>query len=354
MAKTITFGNRTIGDGHPLYFIADIGANHEGNLARAHMLIELAKECGADAAKFQNFQAAKIVSDYGFRSLGKTAHTSGWKKSVFEVFDDASINKDWTASLKEKCDEVGIDYFTSPYDKESVDLVEPYLDVYKIGSGDITWHEMIEYIARKGKPVMIATGASPMNEVEMAMDVLQAITGDVVLMQCNTNYTTDPEKMGHVNLNVLKAYAEKFPNAILGLSDHTAGHASVVGAVALGARVFEKHFTDDNDRIGPDHPFAMNPKSWRAMVDIANEAYTALGDGIKRIEDNEIGAILVQRRSLRATADLPTGKVLEHADLEALRPIPEDGLPPYKIKELLGKTLKQPLVAGEHITMKHV
>ena len=354
MSKTITFGNRTIGDGHPLYYIADIGANHEDDLDRARMLIELAKESGADAAKFQNFQAAKIVSDYGFKSLGKTAHTSGWKKSVFEVFDDASINKDWTAALKEKCDEVGIDYFTSPYDTESVDLVEPYLDVYKIGSGDITWHDMIRYIANKGKPVMIATGASPMNEVEMAMQVLQEITSDVVLMQCNTNYTTNPEKMRHVNLNVLKAYAEKFPDTILGLSDHTAGHASVVAAVALGARVFEKHFTDDNDRIGPDHPFAMNPKSWRAMVDTANEAYAALGDGIKRIEDNEIGAILVQRRSLRATADLPIGKVIERADLEALRPIPEDGLPPYKIDELVGKTLTKALVYGEHITMNHI
>ncbi len=352
--KTITFGNRTIGDGHPLYYIADIGANHEDDLQRAFMLIEIAKEAGADAAKFQNFQAAKIVSDYGFKTLGKTAHTAGWQKSVFEVFDDASINKDWTAALKEKCDEVGIDYFTSPYDTESVDLVEPYLDAYKIGSGDITWHEMIEYIAKKGKPVMMATGATPMEEVEMAMKVLQAITGDIVLMQCNTNYSTDPNKMGHVNLNVLKAYAEKFPNVILGLSDHTAGHASVVASVALGVRVIEKHFTDDNDRIGPDHPFAMNPKNWRAMVDTANEAYSALGDGIKRIEDNEIGSIVVQRRSLRATADLPAGKVIEKADLEPLRPIPADGLPPYKITELIGKTLTKPLVAGEHITMSHV
>lgn len=352
--KSIKIGDKFIGDGHPLYFIADIAANHDGDLDRAYKLIELAKEAGADAAKFQNFQAAKIVSKYGFDNLGgQISHQANWKKSVFEVYQDASISQDWTAKLKEKCNEVGIDYFTSPYDFDSVDHVDRFVDVYKIGSGDITWLEILEYIASKQKPVMIASGASTMEDVERAMKTLQKHTKKLVLMQCNTNYTTELDKHQYVNLNVLKTFAKRFPDVILGLSDHTLGHATVLGAVALGARVFEKHFTDDNNRIGPDHKFAMNPRNWHFMVYQAKEIYESLGDGIKRIEENEKKSIIVQRRSLRATKDLETGKTIQKEDLEALRPIPEDGIPPYEIENLIGKTLTKALNFGEHITLNH-
>ena len=353
--KKIKFGNKIIGQGEPLYFIADIGANHDGNINRAYKLIELAKEAGADAAKFQNFQASKIVSKVGFEKLGtQLSHQSSWKKSVYEVYEDASVSLDWTPLLKAKCKEVGIDFFTSAYDFESVDSVDPFVDLYKIGSGDITWIEIIEYIAKKNKPVLIATGASEMTDVVRAMNAIEAITEDVVLMQCNTNYTLDKDKYRYVNLNVLKYFAQRFPNSILGLSDHTLGHATVLGAIALGAVVIEKHFTDSNDNDGPDHKFAMNPKTWREMVDNANEVYYALGDGVKRIEENEKKSLIVQRRSLRAVSDFEIGHVIINEDLEALRPIPEDGYSPYKIGELLGKVLVTPILKGEHITKKHI
>jgi sialic acid synthase SpsE len=342
--KKINIGNKVIGNGHPLYFIADIGANHEGSLERAYKLIELAKDAGADAAKFQNFQAAKIVSKYGFENLGgQLSHQANWKKSVFEIYEDASIEKNWTKLLKQKCDEVGIDYFTSPYDFESVDAVDQYVDLYKIGSGDITWVDIIEYIAKKNKPVLIASGASTMQDVVRAVNTIEAYNDNIVLMQCNTNYTVDPDKYKYVNLNVLKTFAARFPEVILGLSDHTLGHATVLGAVALGALVFEKHFTDDNDREGPDHKFAMNPKTWRAMVDNANEVYYALGDGI-----------VVQQRCLRATRDLNLGDVIKTSDFEALRPIPADGIQPYKLNTIINKTLLSPLKKGEHITLRHI
>lgn len=355
MSKSIKIGNKTIGEGYPLYFIADVGANHDGDLNRAFELIRLAKEAGADAVKFQNFKAKKIVSKFGFDNLGgQLSHQANWKKSVFEVYEDASISQDWTPLLKAKCDEYKIDYFTSPYDFESVDHVDPFLDVYKIGSGDLTWLDIIEYIGKKGKPVLIATGAGDMTDVVRAMNTLESCTNDIVLMQCNTNYTVDPEKFKYVNLNVLSTYKNRFPNVILGLSDHTLGHATVLGAIALGARVFEKHFTDDNNRTGPDHKFAMNPTTWREMVDNANELYNALGDGIKRVEANEKDSIVVQQRSLRATRNLTAGTILKIEDLEALRPIPKDGLPPYKIKEIVGSTLSSNLKKGEHITLKHL
>lgn len=356
MNSDFKIGTRTVGLSHKPYFIADIGANHDGSLERAFKLIELAKEAGADAAKFQNFKAAKIVSQFGFENLkGKLSHQASWKKSIYEIYEDASISEQWTSELKSKCEEVDIEYFTSPYDFDSVDLVDPYVTVYKIGSGDITWLEIIEYIAKKGKPVLIATGAAEMTDVDRAMNVLQSFPKvNICLMQCNTNYTLDRDKYKYVNLNVLIEYKRKFPNVVLGLSDHTIGHATVAGAVALGARVIEKHFTDDNNREGPDHKFAMNPITWRQMVDVSTEIFEALGDGIKRIEDNEVQSKVVQRRSLRSVVDLRQGHIIQKEDFEALRPLPEDGIDPYRIEDLVGKRLVKDLKSGEHITNSHI
>ena len=348
-------GQNKIGRDSLPYFIADIAANHDGDLDRAYKLIEMAKESGAYAAKFQNFKAATIVSKSGFDNLGgQLSHQAKWKKSVYEVYEDASLSYDWTAKLKEKCDEVGIEYLTSPYDFETVDHVDPYVRVYKIGSGDVTWHEIIERIAKKGKPVLMATGASTLDEVKMAMDVLLERTKDIVLMQCNTNYTASPENFKYINLNVLETYRELYPDIVLGLSDHTLGHSTVLGAIALGARVIEKHFTDDNNRVGPDHQFAMNPQTWRQMVGAANELYGALGDGVKKIEGNEENTAVVQRRGLRFTKDLIKGHVLEKEDLFPLRPRNADGIPPYEENNLVGKKLTRDVKADDYIRWQDV
>lgn len=353
--QPIKIGKREIGPGKPLYFIADIAANHDGDIVRAFKLIELAKEAGADAAKFQNFKAKTIVSRKGFESLkGQLSHQASWKKSVYEVYEDASVSYDWTKKLKDKCKEVGIDYFTSPYDFESVDHVDPFVEVYKIGSGDITWLDIIEYIAQKGKPVMLATGASEMKDVVRAMDRLQAVTNNIVLMQCNTNYTASRENFKYINLNVLRTYQARFPGVILGLSDHTSGHATVLGAVALGALVFEKHFTDDNGREGPDHKFAMNPSTWREMVDAANELYLALGDGIKRIEENEIQTSSIQRRGLRFTRDLVKGTTITKGDIFPLRPFSTDGFHPYEMESVLNRGLKGDVMADDLVERKNL
>ena len=324
-------------------------------MERAKKLIYLCAGAGADAAKFQNFKADKIVSKYGFEHLkDKLSHQSKWKKSVFQVYKDASISQDWTPILKETCKKVGIGYFTSPYDFDSVDKVDPFVDVYKIGSGDMTWLEIIDYIARKGKPIMIATGASTIEDVKRAMNTLMKRTKKIVLMQCNTNYTGSLENFKYINLNVLKLYRKLYPDIILGLSDHTSGHTTVLGAVALGARVIEKHFTDDNSRIGPDHGFAMNPRSWKEMVDRTRELELSMGDGVKIIEKNEVKTAIVQRRSIRATRNINAGEIINKKDLESLRPITNDGIPPFEIDKLINKKLKKPLKKGEHISWKHI
>ncbi len=353
--RKIKIGNRLIGQGDAPYFIADIGANHDGNLDKALMLIELARDAGADAAKFQNFRASHIVSEIGFETLGSNvSHQSGWKKSVYEVYKDASISQDWTPILKKKCLEVGIDYFTSPYDFESVDHVDPYVDLYKVGSGDINWLELLEHIASKKKPILLATGASHMTEVVRALNVIESINSEIVLMQCNTNYTLDEDKYKYVNLNVLKTFSARFPDAILGLSDHTIGHATVLGAVALGAVFIEKHFTDSNSNEGPDHKFAMDPYSWRKMVDNARTLYFSLGDGVKRVEENEIEARIVQRRCLRASRDLKNGEVLNFDHFVALRPAPLNSFEPHQIEHLIGKILLKGVGCGEHFTKNHI
>ncbi len=228
---------------------------------------------------------------------------------------------------------------TSPDDFVSVDHVAPYLHAYKIGSGDINWLELLRYIARKRKPVLLAAGAATLEEVDYAMAVLKQETDQIVLMQCNTNYTGSVENFKFINLNVLKMFALRYPGVILGLSDHTMGHSTVMGAVALGACVFEKHFTDDRNRVGPDHKFSMMPLDWAEMVVRAREVQAALGDGVKRIEENERETSIVQKRALRYLGDIPRGTKLTRDHFFPLRPIPTGALPPASVDLFLGKTL---------------
>lgn len=337
------------------YFIADIAANHDGDINRAFRLIELAKEAGADVAKFQNFKAETIVSRNGFDSLGNgLSHQSSWKKSVFETYQDASIPNDWSERLKAKCDEVGIEYMTSPYDFLSVDWADPYVNAFKIGSGDITWIDMLEYIAGKNKPVLLATGASDIEDVERAISAIRKHNQQIILMQCNTNYTASSENYKYINLNVLKEYKKRYPECILGLSDHTYGYATVLGALALGATVFEKHFTDDNERVGPDHKFSMNPVTWREMVTATNELYEALGDGIKRVEYNERDTVNIQRRALYIKNDIKAGDIITEENISPLRPVKTGAILPYEKKYIIGKCASGDLKAGECLRWEDV
>ncbi len=343
-------GKHLIGNDHPTYFIADIAANHDGDIERAVELIHLAAEAGADAAKFQHFKAESIVSDFGFKSLGgQQSHQSKWKKSVFEVYKDASVDLGWTPRLKEACDKAGITFFTSPYAFDLVDAVDPFVPAYKIGSGDITWLEMIEYIARRGKPYILATGASSMDEVDRAVNHALQFNQNFALLQCNTNYTASLENFKFIQLNVLRAYRDMYPRMVLGLSDHTPGHATVLGAVALGARVIEKHFTDDTKRVGPDHAFSMDPRTWRDMVDRTRELENSLGTGIKRIEANEKETVVLQRRAVRARVDLADGAELRREDLEVLRPCPRDAVSAADVGALIGKKLRRSKSKGDHL-----
>ena len=350
----IKIGNTKIGDEFPTYFIADVAANHDGDLERAKDLIYLAAEKGANAAKFQHFSAKTIVSDKGFKSLETgSSHQSKWKQSVFDVYDAASVDLGWTEVLKETCDKAGIAFFTSPYSEDLLNHIDPYVPAHKIGSGDITWHDHIMKMAKTKKPIVIATGASNLKEVEKIYKKVIKVNKKICLMQCNTNYTGSSSNFNHINLNVLNMYKKKFSSALIGLSDHTHGHETVLGAVTLGARMIEKHFTDNNNRNGPDHSFSMNPKTWKEMIERCRNLEMALGSLEKKVEKNEKTAVILQRRSIRVNKHLNKGEKLKEKYLNFLRPCPNDAMPCFEVNRILNKKLIKGIKKNEYLKKSH-
>ncbi len=344
---------KIISNENPTYFIADIAANHDGNLQRAKKLIRLCAKSGANAAKFQHFKAETIVLDVGFKKLGKISHQRKWKKSVFQVYKEASINPNWTKVLQKECEKHKIDFLTAPYDLGYVDEVNKFIPAFKIGSGDITWKEIIIKIAKKNKPVILACGASTLKETINAVNTILKINKKVVLMQCNTNYTNELDNFNFINLKALNQFKKIFKQKIiLGLSDHTPGHASVLGAITMGARVVEKHFTDDNDREGPDHKFSLNPKTWAEMIKASRELEKSLGDGFKKLEKNERDSVIVQRRGVWTNKKLFKNKILKTSDVKLLRPCPKNSISPFNIEKYFGKKLKKNIDKDTIITKK--
>ena len=345
--------NKIISEKNRTYFIADIAANHDGNLGRAKKLIKLAAKNGADAAKFQHFKAETIVNKNQFNKMPKLSHQSAWKESVFEVYKKASINNKWNKELLKECKKNKIDFMTAPYDLNYVDQLNKYICAYKIGSGDITWKEILEKISKKNKPVIIATGASNFDEVKAAVKTIKKFNKKIILMQCNTNYTGNCENFKYINLNVIKLYKKYFKEKIiLGLSDHTPGHTTVLGAITLGARVIEKHFTDNNLRRGPDHKFSMNPNEWKKMIMESRNLENALGNGIKTIEMNEKKTSLIQRRGVYASRDIKKGEILKKDMTVCLRPKLINSISPFEIDKFLGKIFSKNINKYNAITKK--
>ena len=341
--KEIKIGNKIIGDTHPTYFIAEIGANFDGSIEKAKHLIDAAKKAGADCAKFQTFSTPRIVSEGGFSHMQLKGVHGSWGRTVSQVFKDAEFPVAWHKEIADYCKVVGIDFSTSPYFKEAVDLcVDLDVPFIKIGSGDITWLEMLDYIARKGKPVMLATGDATMSEIDEAVRTIEA-TGnkDLVLMQCITNY---PSKIESANVNVLKTYQSAF-DVLTGYSDHAPGHVVALASVVIGGRVIEKHFTLNKTDKGPDHPHSMEPQEFRFMVDSIREVERAMGSTRKEVVAEEGETVYVQRRCLYAKQDLKKGHIMTSEDIDILRPAL--GIPPKFKPMIIGKECKEDIVKGQ-------
>jgi len=216
-------------------------------------------------------------------------------------------------------------------------MLDDYVPAYKAGSGLMSWPDALVRMASLGKPILIATGAADMADVVRVMRLVSNVNDQIVLMQCNTNYTASDSNYDHLNINVLKTYAAMFPSTILGLSDHTHSPAPITGAVALGARIIERHFTDNNDREGPDHKFAMNPKNWAEMVKQVRILERALGSTDKFVTGSENETYVLQRRCLRAAREIKAGENITADMAEPLRPAAAGAIMPWELNALVGK-----------------
>ena len=343
-SKTFKIGDRLVGEGQPALVIADLGGNFDGSIEKAKSLAKMVKDAGGDVVKIQSFLADKIVSGKGFASMKLRGVHGSWGKPVEEIFKSAEFPREWHKEFFDYCNEIGILASSSPYDYEAVDIMdEAGVPFYKIGSGDITWLEMIEYIAKKGKPVILATGAATLSEVDEAVHVIES-TGnkDFALMQCITNY---PSKIESANIRVMDTYKTAF-DVMIGYSDHTPGDTVVLGAIARGAKVIEKHFTDDKKNAGPDHPHSMEPDEFAKMMVRIRDMEKALGSGRKEVVAEESETVIVQRRALYATEDIKAGEVIGDRIVE-LRPAL--GIFPKYKKQVAGLTAKKDITKGAPI-----
>lgn len=343
--KNIKIGDRMIGLDYPTYFIAEIGGNFDGSMEKAKKLIDAAKAAGADCAKFQTFTADTIVSEGGFSKMTLHGVHGTWGRTVSEVFKDVEFPMEWHKEISDYCKKIGIDFSTSPYFFKAVDLCEKLkVPFIKIGSGEITWLEMIEYTAKKGIPIMLATGDATMSEIDEAIRTVEKTRNrDLVLMQCITNY---PSKIDSANVNVLKTYQNAF-GCLTGYSDHSPGHVVALASTVIGARVIEKHFTLNKKDKGPDHPHSMEPNEFKFMVDSIREVERAMGSSRKEVVEEEGETVFVQRRCLYAKNNLKKGHILTAEDIVVLRPAL--GIPP-KFKDIvIGKQVNKDIPAGDPI-----
>ncbi len=350
---TITIGKRTVGPGYPAYIIAEVGSNFDGSLKRAKQLAKLAKESGADAYKIQNFSAPKIVSDAGFNSFDKISYQAKWKESVFDMFQKSEFPHEWVKELADYCKEIGIDFFSSPYDREAVDMLEKVkVPAHKLGSGEIDNLDFLTYVAKTKKPMIIAVGASTMSEIEAAIKtVRKAGNKKIIILQCVTNY---PSPVADANLRAMQTIQQKY-HVLVGYSDHTIGKDGggddplggltvPIGSIAMGGCMIEKHFTDDHTLPGPDHHLAMEPDAFKKMVDSVRAMERALGDGNKKLMPSEKQTVIVQRRGIYTMRDITKGEKVTKDMVDFLRPAV--ALRPPQIKVVLGKRATKNIPAG--------
>lgn len=331
------------------FVIAEIGVNHNGDPALARRLIEAAAAAGADAVKFQTFRADDLVT----RSAGKAAYqiaNTGSADSQHAMLSGLELSAADFAGLRDHCLARGIAFLSTPFSEAAADLLERIgVGAYKVSSGDLTHHALIAHIARKGKPVILSSGMATLGEVEEALAVIDA-TGrrDVAILHCVSNYPAAP---ADCNLAAMATMARAFGRPV-GWSDHTEGEAVSIAAVALGAKIIEKHITLDRTLPGPDHAASMEPAAFSAFVAALRAVEAAIGSGIKQPTGAERQTATVARRSLVTTRALARGAVLAPADLAVMRP--GHGLAPKYRDLVTGRVLACDLAEGVALELRHL
>ncbi len=321
---------KSIGEDEPCFSIADVGANHNRDISIAKKLIYSAKDSGADAVKFQTYSAEKIYSKY-------VPPHSYYKKNLWELMKSIEIPRKWHKKLKKYADEVGIIFFSTPFDFEAVDeLNELGVPLFKVASFEIVDLQLIEYIAKKGKPIIISTGLADMEEIQDAYKVcINAGNENIVFLQCASVYPSVPSIM---NLKSMETISKAF-GVLTGLSDHTKGIFIPSAAVAMGAKVIEKHFTLSRKMKGPDHRFAVEPKEFKEMISNIHDVESAIGNGRKLgPSEYEIENYKIARRSIHSKVDIKKGELITKEKLIVKRP--GLGIKPKYIEMIIGRTAK--------------
>ncbi|OGO25260.1 MAG: N-acetylneuraminate synthase [Chloroflexi bacterium RBG_16_52_11] len=328
--------------------IAEAGVNHNGDIALAYNLIDVAADAGADIVKFQTFTAEKVVTANAGKAHYQSQRTDAGE-SQHAMLRRLELTRDMHEALIAHCNLRGIIFFSTGFDPDSVDLLlELGLDCFKIPSGEITNLPYLRHVGRYGRSVILSTGMATLSEVEVALDVLgQAGTPRerITVLHCNTEY---PTPMADVNLRAMLTMRDAFGVAV-GYSDHTPGIEVPIAAVALGATVIEKHFTLDRHLPGPDHKASLEPDELKAMVIAIRNIEQAMGDGIKRPSPSEAKNMPIVRKSLVAACAIRAGEVFSETNLAVKRP--GTGLSPMRWDEALGRKAPRDFVADELIEL---
>lgn len=341
-------GSKRIGEGHPVYVIAEAGSNHNGSFAAALRLIDVAAEAGADAVKFQNFRAATMYP----RTAGESDYLK-IPKSIFSVIEEMEMPDSWVPELAAYCRTKSVDFLSTPFDEASVDLLAPHVNVVKIASYEMTHVPLLRHAARLGKPMIVSTGAATLEEVKHAVEVIRKTGNDqVVLLQCTASYPTPLEA---VNVRAMGALA-RATGVPIGISDHSRDPIIVpVAATALGACVIEKHFTLSNRLPGPDHSFAVEPDELALMIRSVRATERALGHGRKETlaEEEELRGFA--RRSIFSIRVIRAGEALSPENTAILRCGKLGfGLEPEKYEALLGRRAVRDIEAEVLIRLSDV
>ena len=346
--ELIVDGKRISGDG-PAYVVAEIGNNHQGDLEKAKALIHAAKECGVDAVKLQKRDNRRLYTrelyDAPYDNEHSFGATYGEHREALELSASAWLE------LREFSREEGVTLFATVFDEPSADfLAELGLPAFKIASADLVNTPLLRHVAALGKPIFLSTGGGTMEDVERAVETILPVNPELVLMQCTAAYPCDVEEL---NLGVIETYRERFPELVIGLSDHQSGIAMTLVAYMLGARVIEKHFTLDHAWKGSDHAFSLMPEGMRRLVRDLHRVPAAIGEGLKHSLPSERRPLEKMGKKLVAARELPAGHVLSADDVLAKSPA-DGGLPPYRLDDLIGKRLLRPLALEQDITLLDV
>jgi N-acetylneuraminate synthase len=346
--RPIRIAGRAVGRGEPCFFIAEAGVNHDGSVDRAIQLADVAKRAGADAVKFQSFDASALLRRDAAKP-GYQLRTTGADESQFEMLERLQLSEDEERAVADHCRAIGITFMSTPYDVAAVRrLAELGVPAIKIASCDITHGPLLVSAARTGLPVIASTGAATLDEVAQAVDLLaEAGCDQVVLLQCTTSY---PAPAADINLGAMAALAEL--GTLVGFSDHSTGPTLAIAAAALGAVVIEKHFTLDRSAVGPDHEASLDPEQLVQLVRAIREVEAAMGDGAKDVREIERDTRKLMRRSIVAAHGLAAGAVLAEDDLAYKRP--GTGLSPMEWRGLVGRRLTIDVAADEPIARDKV